>query len=231
MRYKLIVAESSPSIQKAIQLAFPESEFEIFPFEDGTDVMKNLSKIVPDAILLSLSIPGKDVYEVGFYLKSHKEFRNTSIVFLRGVFEPLDQQKIASIDYDEIIQKPFDSGKLAQTVKNIIERKRNPLTLPEEPIVEDMTSEENDTEIQKDTEKSLKQSSELKSYETFVEEIQDFITQHIGKVESEMEERMKKRIFQELKELFQREIDELKVKISELNSSSGVRPYHKRKPG
>lgn len=218
MRYKLIVAESSPSVQKAIQLAFPESEFEIFPFEDGADVMKNLSKIVPDAIILSLSLPGKDVYEVGFYLKSQKDFRSTSIVFLRGAYEPLDQQKIASIDYDEIVQKPFDSEKLLRTVKDIIEMKRNPLTLPEEPILEDMASEEYETEIQKDIEKSVEKSSELGNCEVFVEEIKDAITQHIGKVENEMEERIRKQIFEDMKELFQKEIDELKVKILKLKS-------------
>jgi len=137
MRDKLIVADNSPSVQKAIQLSFSSSVFEIHPFGDGLELVKSLEHIKPDAVLLSFSLPGRNGYEVGSYLKSREELRNVSLIFLRGAFEPLDQAKIAEIAYDEIVQKPFDSGKLARLVKDIIERKKNPLPLPEEPLLEE----------------------------------------------------------------------------------------------
>lgn len=196
MRYKLIVADSSPSVQEAIRLAFPGSEFEIFAFGDGMAVMKNLNQINPDVILLSLSLPEKDGYEIGSYLKSQKEFRKTPLVFLKGTFETLNQQKVAGLDYDEIIQKPFDSQKLAQSIKDIIERRQNPMTLPEEPLLDEMT---------------------LKDYK---EEIQDFIQQQILKLESELEQNIRERIIKELRRLLQEELEKLKIEATKLKSHS-----------
>ena len=202
VKYKLIVADRSPSVQKAVQLAFPKSEFELYFFEDIPNVMKNLGKILPDALLLSLSLPGKDVYEVGFYLRSQKEFRNTSIFFLRGAFEPLDHQKIASIDYEEIVRKPFDSGKLARTVKEAVEKKRNPLTIPEESILDSSNLENRGAKVEKSA-------------------LEDDIQARIApKIERNLEDKVKDQVLKELKEYFQREIDELKEHLSRMKTKS-----------
>ena len=205
MIYKLFIADRSPSIQKIIKLAFPESEFEIFPFEESSDVLKNLTKIHPDAILFSLSFPGKDVYEVGFYLRSHKEFRNTSVFFLQGAFEPLDHQKIASMDYEEIIKKPFDSEKLARQVKAVIEKKRHPSSLPEDPSMGYILPED-DMEGRKE---NISQ-----------EEVEEEIIQTVKPIENDLAEKTKGQILKEVKESFQKEIDELKIKISKLEKQN-----------
>lgn len=196
----MIVAERSPSVQEAIRLALPSSEFEIFPFGNGMDVINNLNQINPDVILLGLSLPGKDGYEVGFYLKSQKEFRKTPLVFFKGTFEALDQQKMAGLDYDEIVQKPFDSQKLAQSIKDMIERRQNPMTLPEEPLLDEIT---------------------LKDYK---KEIQDFIQQQILKVETDLEQKMRERLIKELKRLLQEELEKLKIEISKMKIQSKQRP-------
>lgn len=60
MTCKLIVASGSPSVQKTIQIALPESKFEIHAFEDGLELVKSISQIKPDAVLLGLSLPQKD---------------------------------------------------------------------------------------------------------------------------------------------------------------------------
>lgn len=137
--YKMIIADCSSSVQKAIELAFPGSEFEIYPFQDGLSVLESLSQINPDAILLSLSLPAKDGYEVGRYLRSQEQFKKTALLFLKGAFEPLDLEKIASLNSDGIVQKPFDSEKLALMVREIIDRKRDPLTFPEEPLFDEIS--------------------------------------------------------------------------------------------
>ena len=53
MPFKLIVGEWSPSVQKVIRMAFPEAEFEIYPYRDGDEFEQAPSRISPDAILLN----------------------------------------------------------------------------------------------------------------------------------------------------------------------------------
>ncbi|MFB0566416.1 MAG: response regulator [Candidatus Aminicenantaceae bacterium] len=216
MGYKLIVADNSPSIQKAVQLAFPKTEFEVFPFGDGVEVIKNLGQINPDAILLSLTLPGKDGYEIGYYLKSQEDFRRTALIFLQGAFESFDQKKMAALDYDVIIRKPFDSGKLARLVKNIIENKRNPLTLPEEPPLGEMSSRDDEKVRIEEKEETSQRALELIEDEVIKKQIQDFIVHQLSEIKKEMEERVRSYIIQEMKEQFQKELDALRIELLKL---------------
>jgi two-component system response regulator MtrA len=133
--YRIIVADPSPSVQKAAQLAFPEPEFRLFSFEDGADLLESIPRIRPDAVLLSLSLPGRDAFEVSRLLKAREDLRRVPLILLRGTFEAPDISKIAAADYDGIFLKPFDSERLAGSVRELIEKKTWPSTLPEEPII------------------------------------------------------------------------------------------------
>jgi DNA-binding response OmpR family regulator len=137
MAYKLIVADGSPLVQKVVQMAFGEPDFEVHAFEDGLEALQALGQINPDAVLLGLSLARRDGYEVGRYLRSREDFKKTALVLLKNAFEPLDQEKMRGLDCDEIISKPFDSEKLALTVREIIDRKKGPHSFPEESLLDE----------------------------------------------------------------------------------------------
>ena len=50
MPYKIIVADPSPSVQKAVQLAFAEPEFRVSVFEDGASLLESVAGLRPDAL-------------------------------------------------------------------------------------------------------------------------------------------------------------------------------------
>lgn len=198
-------------------MAFPDSEFEIYPFEDGLEVVKSLSQINPDAILLSLSLPHKDGYEVGFYLKSQEELRQAPLILLKGAFEQLDKEKVSGLDYDEIMNVPFDSERLVRIVQNLIEGKRDPQTLPEEPLMDEIPAtesavspKEEDLRIESfsqdealSAEKSL--SSLLPGWKAEVEEkVRDMVRGEILGVQRELEKRIKAHVIGELKGLIRK---------------------------
>lgn len=207
MIYKIIVAVSSPSVQKAIQMAFPESEFEIYPFADGIEVMKSSSQIVADAVLLSLSLPPNDGYEVGFHLKRQEKFKQIPLILLKGAFEPLDRKKIADLDFDEIVEEPLDSEGLVHRVRNLIEGSKQIQTLPEEPALEEIPAPESEPnppekepqigiEPQDSVPSSEKTLSAFPSeWEAKIKEIvRDLMREEILDVERELEKRIKAQV-------------------------------------
>src|SRR4030066_232735 len=105
MPYKVILAEASPSVQKVVQMAFSEPEFEVHTIEDGRQAIESLTRVNPDAVLLSLALPSRDGYEVGRYLRSREEFQKAGLVRLKNSFQPEDQVegKIRSLLRDEIL--------------------------------------------------------------------------------------------------------------------------------
>ena len=133
MPYKIIVADPSPSVQRTVQLAFPEPEFRLVPVEDCAALLDSIEEGRPDAVLLSLSLPGRDPGELGRILRAREDLRRVPLIFLRGTFEAPDLPATLS-DHDGVVQKPFDSERLAATVRELIEARAVPSTLPEEPV-------------------------------------------------------------------------------------------------
>ncbi len=134
MPYKIIVADPSPSVQKAAQLVFAEPEFKVTVFEDGASLLESVAGLRPDALVVSLTLPGRDGYDVARTLRSRKELATVPLIGLRGAFECIDGDRNAPSDYDEVVPKPFDSERLAAVVRELIARKTGPSSLPEEPV-------------------------------------------------------------------------------------------------
>ena len=162
MNYKILVADDSPSIQKLIKISFPADEFEIFAFSDGQEVLDSLSRINPDAILIN-----------------QEELAQVPLILINEAFEPLDKDRLESFEFDKLVQKPFDSDALVQKVRSIIEERKIPMTLPEEPVWDEDASDDMNVELD--------------------EKIRELVKQEILEVERELEKRIKARILAELK--------------------------------
>lgn len=184
MPYKLLVAHHSPSVLKAILLAFPESEYEVYAFRNSIEVMQEINQIAPDAILLSLSLHQKNGFEIGRYLKSQEKFKQIPLILFYGAFEAVNKENIADFFYDEMVQEPFDSGKLVRTISELIEKRKGPQTLPEEPDLEGMSTRGERIELD--------------------ERVKDFVRKEIYEAERELEKRIRVRVLAELKEFLRR---------------------------
>ena len=180
MSYKLVIAHNSPSVHKAIRLAFPEQEYEIYSFKDGVEVMQELNQINPDAILLSLSLHEKEGYEIGRYLKSQDKFKQIPLILFYGAFELLNEERVESLVYDDLVQEPFDSGRLLRVVFELIEKRRGPQTLPEEPGYDDLSLPSAPIDLDA--------------------RVKDLVRREIVEVERELEKRIRARILSDLKD-------------------------------
>ena len=186
MAYKLVLADASPSIQKAVQLAFPPAEFEVSSVSDGRDLQALLGRERPDALLLSLSLPGGGGYDIGRALSGQDEFGQTALFLLRGVFEPLNEDQLGGIRFDGLVVKPFDSEGLVRAVKEALDRKKGPLSFPEEANLEEIVVE------------NPKPPSG--TARVFPEIVRAAVREEILAVERELEKRIRTRILAVVKE-------------------------------
>ncbi len=193
MAHKLVLVDPSPSLLKIIQMAFPEPEFEIFALEDGLEAIRRLSEISPDAILLNLSLPLKDGYEVGRWLTSQEDFKKTGLILLKNAFEPADPDKLGEIEHDGIVEKPFDSEALARMVREIIDRKKGPIGFPEESLID---------EIPPTGPVPLSDGQDFSFHdgeEKLEAKMRDFVRGEILEMERELEKRLRASLLAELK--------------------------------
>lgn len=180
----IVLADPSPSVQKAVQLVFAEPEFRVTVFEDGASLLESAAGLRPDALLVSLTLPGRDGYEVGRALRSRKELASVPLVGLRGSFECVDTDGPVPADYDEVLPKPFDSERLAAVVRELIARKTGPSSLPEEPLWPG------------EAEAAVPAPPPGPS----VPEIKAIVREEIGEMEREIEKRVRARVLADLKD-------------------------------
>ncbi len=203
MPYKLLVADSSPSALRATQLAFAEACFEVYSFEDGMEVMNSIQAIDPDLALIGLSLSTRDGYEVARFMRSRERLKDIPVWFLKGAFETIETEKMAGLEPEGVIQKPFDSERLVREVKETIGRKKGPLTLPEESafgspgLPEPAEGPETVAEREPGALKALRSPE----FEAVLEnKIRESVKREVLEVERELEKRIRARVLAELGE-------------------------------
>ena len=136
MPIRVLLADESPAAARAVQSALPEPEFDVRVTVNGARAARALAELKPDAVLASLGLPGRSGYEIGALLREDAASRVVALVFLQGVMETLDVNRLSGLDHDGVVRKPFDSTALAGLVRRAVEKRREIPSLPEEPLVE-----------------------------------------------------------------------------------------------
>jgi len=196
--YRIVVADPSPSIQKVVQMVFPEPDFKLFFFDDGRDLDASLPGIGADAVLLSLSLGGADPYEIGRSIAGREGFATVPLFFLKGTFEAFDAGKAEGIPCDGVIQKPFDSEGMAAIVREAIDRKASPPTLPEEPVWDGPA--ESPSVRGAAPEAGVPESGTARDPDSLEPRIRELVRSEALEIEREIEKRVRTRVLADLKE-------------------------------
>jgi len=203
MSYRVVLADSSPSVQRVVQMAFPVPEFELQVIEDGLQVIEVLGRIDPDIVLLSPTLPSRDGYEIGRYLRSREEFKKVGLILLKNAFEALDGNRLNELDFDAIVQKPFDSERLVRLVRETVDRKKVPPSFPEESLIEENPSA-GELPLFKEKE-FIPPPPSSRSGEDLEDRVRIMLREEILSVERELEKRLRASFRADLKEWYDKE--------------------------
>jgi DNA-binding response OmpR family regulator len=133
MAYRVFLADSSPSALQAMHLAFQDSNYDLYTSNEGGEVLDLIRQLKPDAIVLGLTLPHGDGYEIARALRDLPDCSQTPLILLRAAGEQLEENRLTGLDHAEIVSKPFDSEELAYKIRALISGTRDPESLPEEP--------------------------------------------------------------------------------------------------
>jgi putative two-component system response regulator len=95
-----------------------KDKYNVFPIPSGEKLFDILQKVTPDLILLDVSMPEMDGYEVIKKLKANRKHQDIPVVFLTSRDDPgneLEGLSLGAIDY---ISKPFSPALLVQRIEN-----------------------------------------------------------------------------------------------------------------
>src|SRR5512141_50729 len=120
MPYRLLLADDSLTIQKVVELTFPDPDYELLAVGNGDKAMQALDGFRPDIILADVVMPGPTGYEICEAVRKRPGGALTPIVLLTGTFEPFDRARADRVGATAVVTKPFDSHALAALVRDLL---------------------------------------------------------------------------------------------------------------
>ena len=106
---KLLVADSSPTYRKVLDLTFTDEGMEVTTVGDGRQAWESLEQSPPDLVLADVLMPGISGYELCELIKENERFSRIPVMLLVGSFEPFDEAEARRVGADDVVTKPFQS--------------------------------------------------------------------------------------------------------------------------
>jgi DNA-binding response OmpR family regulator len=122
-RKTIVLADNSYTIRRIVELSFSdETDIELVTFENGLNLKEKLVELRPQIVLVDIKLPEFNGYEVCKFAQDNEELTETKVFLLKGGFEPIDENLLKGLKYENIITKPFDSNALVSNIKKLLEK-------------------------------------------------------------------------------------------------------------
>ncbi len=116
---KVLIVEDDPEITFLIELALADARLDLRTVGDGDAALAEARVWAPDVVLLDVTIPGPDGFEVCRRLRAHSD---VYVIMLTGRAEELDKLSGLSAGADDYLTKPFSPRELAARVEAVLRR-------------------------------------------------------------------------------------------------------------
>ena len=124
MPRKILIVEDNEDNRELAVKVLRNKGFETVTAIDGEEAIEKAVSEKPDLILLDISLPKLDGYEVAKRLKNMEEFKETPIVAFTAHAMKGDREKVIAAGFEGYISKPINIREFPDQVKLYIRGKR-----------------------------------------------------------------------------------------------------------
>ncbi|MEH2059392.1 MAG: response regulator [Nostoc sp.] len=114
--YTIFCIDDNPTILNAIKSYLDEQTFSVIGVTDSLKALMQIVRIKPDIILLDISMPNLDGYELCSLLRKHSYFKNTPVIMVSEKVGFIDRAKAKMVRASGYLTKPFTQGDLLKVI-------------------------------------------------------------------------------------------------------------------
>ncbi|MBW4674901.1 MAG: response regulator [Desmonostoc geniculatum HA4340-LM1] len=119
--YTIFCIDDSPAVLSTIQSYLDEQTFSVIGVSDSFKALMQIIRTKPDIILLDISMPHLDGYELCSLLRKHSHFKNTPVIMVSAKSGLIDRAKAKLVGASGYLAKPFTQGDLLKVIfKHIV---------------------------------------------------------------------------------------------------------------
>ncbi len=120
--YRILVVDDNEDSRELVKKILKKHGYEIIEAIDGEDAISKAIAYRPDLILMDISIPKIDGYEVTRRLKQRIDFKDTPIIAFTAHAMRGDQEKALQAGCDGYISKPINVREFPEQIKMYLKR-------------------------------------------------------------------------------------------------------------
>jgi twitching motility two-component system response regulator PilG len=122
-RRTILAIDDSPTVRKIVSMTLEKQGHRVITVADGIEGLAKLNDMVPDMVLLDITMPNLDGYQVCKIIKGKDTTKHIPVVMLSGkdgFFDKVRGRLSGATDY---ITKPFEPATLVEAIKKHCPRK------------------------------------------------------------------------------------------------------------
>jgi DNA-binding response OmpR family regulator len=120
MTKSILVVDDETSINFALEHLMKSEGYEVVTAHDGNEAIDCVDQTHPDLILLDVSLPHKDGYEICQALRADITTQNIKIVMMSARSRDIEIEKGLAMGANAYLTKPFSLGTVTQTGSDIL---------------------------------------------------------------------------------------------------------------
>lgn len=120
---KILVVDDNQDNRELVVKILKSKGYQMIEAIDGEEALEKAIAEKPDLILMDISIPKLNGYEVTRRLKSRADFKDTPIIALTAHAMKGDREKTIKAGCDGYISKPFNIHELPDQIKTYLKEK------------------------------------------------------------------------------------------------------------
>jgi two-component system cell cycle response regulator DivK len=118
---KILVVDDNQDSRELVVKVLKNRGYQMIEAVDGEDALEKAAAENPDLILMDISIPKINGYEVTRRLKSQVNFKNTPIIALTAHAMKGDREKALEAGCDGYISKPINIHEIPDQIKSYLQ--------------------------------------------------------------------------------------------------------------
>ncbi|MBE7380072.1 MAG: response regulator [Leptolyngbya sp. SIO1E4] len=114
--YTVACIDDSPTVLQAIEAFLDDKAFKVLQIENPVSALMKIIRNKPDLILLDVTMPNLDGYELCSLLRRHPSFKQTPIIMVTGNTSLINRAKAKIVGASGYLTKPFTQPDLLKIV-------------------------------------------------------------------------------------------------------------------
>jgi DNA-binding response OmpR family regulator len=142
MSKRILLIDDEPSLRRSISIGLNQRGVDVELCENGISALNKIdlyqkNDVNLDTIVLDIQLPDIDGIKLGRIIKA--KYPNTSMIYITGYADKLEETEIDDLKVDAFLEKPFDTDELMNEINKILDKQ------PKQPAIAQTVKKEKRT--------------------------------------------------------------------------------------